>query len=161
MGLFTDNIIISYSLNPATVVPFLVTQRLATLAQSQIQGIGNATWAALADLHTQGEQENFNNRLIELTRLVAVMGTAFMIAIAIYNPSFIKLWVGQDRFGGDGITLLAVYNGFLQGLFSLWGWCFAGTGNQAKLVPITTLSAVINFIASIICTHFFGITRLY
>ncbi|WGV29008.1 lipopolysaccharide biosynthesis protein [Halotia branconii] len=157
MSLFTDNIIISSSLSPATVVPFFVTQRLTMLAQSQIQGIGNATWAALADLYAKGEREKFNTRLIELTRLVAVMGLAFMVAIAAYNHYFIKLWVGEDRFGGDGITLLAACNGFLLGLLSLWGWCFSGTGNQTKLVRPATLAAVINFLASIISTHFFGI----
>ena len=157
LGLFTDNIIISYSLSPATVVPFFVTQRLATLAQTQIQGIGNATWAALADLHAKGETEKFNARLIELTRLVAVMGVTLMVAIAAYNHHFIRLWVGENRFAGDGVTLLATYNGLLLGLLSLWGWCFSGTGNQPKLVRTTALSAGINFLASILCTHFFGI----
>ncbi|MEA5581399.1 MATE family efflux transporter [Nodularia harveyana UHCC-0300] len=157
VGLFTDNIIISYSLSPATVVPFFVTQRLAALAQSQIQGIGNATWAALADLYAKGERERFNARLIELTRLVAVMGVTFMVAIAAYNHHFIRLWVGEDRFGGDGVTFLAVSNGFLLGILSLWGWCFSGTGNQPKLVLPSILAAGINFIASIICTRFLGI----
>jgi len=157
LGLFTDNIIISYSLSPATVVPFFVTQRLAVLAQTQIQGMGNATWAALADLHAKGEKEKFNARLIELTRLVALMGVTFMVAIAAYNHHFIKLWVGEDRFGGDGVTLLAACNGLFLGLLSLWGWCFSGTGNQPKLVRSVTLSAVINFLVSIIGTHFFGI----
>ncbi|MEA5575979.1 polysaccharide biosynthesis C-terminal domain-containing protein [Anabaena sp. UHCC 0451] len=157
LGLFTDNIIISYSLSPATVVPFFVTQRLAALAQGQIQGIGNATWAALADLYAKGEIEKFNARLLELTRLVAVMGVTFMVSIAAYNHHFIRLWVGEDRFGGDGLTLLAASNGFLLGLLSLWGWCFSGTGQQPKLVRPTTISAGINFLASILCTHFFGI----
>ncbi|MDM9383273.1 lipopolysaccharide biosynthesis protein [Chlorogloeopsis sp. ULAP01] len=157
LSLFTDNIIISYSLSPATVVPFFVTQRLAMLAQSQIQGIGNATWAALADLHAKGEREKFNSRLIELTKLVAVIGLALMIAIAAYNPYFISLWVGQDRFGGEAVTLLAASNGFLLGLLSLWAWCFSGTGMQAIVVLPATLGSVINFIVSIMSTQFLGI----
>lgn len=156
LSLFTDNIIISYSLSPASVVPFFVTQRLAALAQGQIQGIANATWAALADLHAKGEIETFNARLIELTRLVAVMGVTFMVAIAPYNHHFIKLWVGEDRFAGDGVTLLAACNVFFLGLLSLWSWCFAGTGNQPKLVRPATLSATINFLVSIISTQFLG-----
>ncbi len=157
LGLFTDNIIISYSLGPAIVVPFFVTQRLAVLAQSQVQSIGNATWAALAELHTQGEREKFNARLIELTRLVAVMALGLMVAIAPYNPYFIKLWVGQDRFGGDGVSLLAASNGFLLGLLSLWGWCFSGTGNVAKVIPPALLGTAINLVTSIVCTRLFGI----
>jgi O-antigen/teichoic acid export membrane protein len=158
LGLYTDNIIISYSLSPATVVPFFVTQRLAAMAQSHIQNVGNATWAALADLYIKGEKEKFNSRLIELTRLVSVMGLASGIAIIAYNQYFINLWVGSARFGGDGLTILAVCNSLLIGLISLWGWCFSGTGTQARLVVPTTLAASVNFLASIGCTHFFGIT---
>ena len=149
--------IISYSLSPATVVPFFVTQRLAALAQTQIQGIGNVTWAALADLYAQGETERFNARLIELTWLLALMGVTFMVVIASYNHHLITLWVGEDRCGGDGLTLIAACNGFLQGLLSLWGWCFSGTGKQPKLVRPATLASVINFLSCLICTHFLGI----
>jgi len=157
LGFYTDNIIISSSLSPATVVPFLVTQRLTALGQWQIQSIGNATWAALADLHAKGEVEKFNTRLIELTQLVSVIGLASLTTIAAYNHHFISLWVSSDRFGGDGLTLLAAANSFMMGLLSLWGWCFTATGTQPKLVVPTTLAATINFLASITCTHFFGI----
>lgn len=157
LSLFTDNIIISYNLGPAIVVPFFVTQRLAVIAQSQTQSIGNATWAALAELYAQGELEKFNTRLIELTRLVAVIGITFMVAIAAYNPYFVELWVGKDRFGGTGVSLLAACNGFLLGLLSLWGWCFSGTGNVAKLVLPTTVATAVNLLVSVFSTRFFGI----
>lgn len=126
------------------------------IAQSQTQSIGNATWAALAELYAQGELEKFNTRLIELTRLVAVIGIAFMVAIAAYNPYFVELWVGKDRFGGTGVSLLAACNGFLLGLLSLWGWCFSGTGNVAKLVLPTTVATGVNLLVSVFSTRFFG-----
>ncbi len=157
LSLFTDNIIISYSINPAAVVPFFVTQRLAGLAQSQIQSIGNATWAALTELYAKGERDKFNARLIELTRLVAVMGLAFMLAIVVYNPYFINLWVGIDRFSGNGVSILAACNGFLLGLFTLWNWCFGGTGNVAKLVKPAMISTTINLFVSLLSTRLFGV----
>lgn len=156
LSVMTDNIIISYSLGPALVVPFFVTQRLAMLAKTQIQGISNATWAALADLYARGERQKFNARLIELTKLVAVLGLAFMVAISAYNPYFVTLWVGQDRFSGDGVTLLAAANGFLLGLLSLWDWCFGGTANVAKLVLPKVIGGVVNLVISLISTHLFG-----
>ncbi len=157
LSLFTDNIIISYMLSPATVVPFFVTQRLTALVQSQIQGIGNSSWAAMAELYAQGKYEQFNTKTIELTRLVVIMGCALMTPIVAYNHYFIELWVGIDRFGGDGVTILAAWNGVLLGILSLWGWLFAGTGQQAKLVRLNVISTSINVILSIICTQYFGI----
>jgi O-antigen/teichoic acid export membrane protein len=157
LSLFTDNIIISYFLSPAMVVPFFITQRLTTLVQSQIQGIGNSSWAAMAELYAQGKYEQFNARTIELTRLVVIMGCALMTPIVAYNYSFIELWVGSDRFGGDGVTILAACNGLLLGILSFWGWLFAGMGQQGKLVRLNIISTSVNVILSIVCTQYFGI----
>jgi len=157
VSLFTDNIIISSSLNPATVTKFIFTQRLITLVQWQLQTISNATWASLADLHAKGEKEKFNNRLIELTRLISVMGLASLTTIVPYNHHFVNLWVGSQRFGGDAVTLVAAANNLMLGIFSLWGWCFNSTGTQPKLVVPDVLAAGINLVASIICTHYLGI----
>ncbi len=157
LSLFTDNIIISYLLSPATVVPFFITQRLTTLVQSQIQGIGNSSWAGMAELYTQGKSAEFNARTIELTRLVVIIGCGLMTPIVAYNHYFVELWVGNNRFGGDGVTILAAANGLLLGILSLWGWLFAATGQQAKIVYLNIVSTVVNVIASIFYTQVFGI----
>ncbi len=157
LSLFTDNIIISYFLTPAMVVPFFVTQRLTALVQSQIQGIGNSSWAAMAELYHQGEREKFNSRTIELTRLVVIMGCMLMIPIVAYNHYFVELWVGKNRFGGDGVTILAACNGLLLGILSLWSWLFGGTGQQEKLVRLNIMSTSANVMLSIVCTHYLGI----
>ncbi len=157
IGLLTDNIVISYFLGPAMVVPFFVTQRLAVLAQAQLQGVGNASWAALADLYAKEEYQLFNDRLVELTRLVSVMGLTFLVPIAVYNYRFIELWVGQGRFGGQALGALAAMNGFMLGIFSLWGWCFSGTGKVGKMVPLSLSWMIVNLFFSLVCTHFFGL----
>jgi O-antigen/teichoic acid export membrane protein len=157
VGLLTDNIVISYFLGPAVVVPFFMTQRLPMLAQAQIQGIGNATWAALADLYARGEIESFNHRLIDLTKFVTLFGLIFLIPISAYNPDFVTLWVGAARFGGIGLNSLAAINGVLLGILSLWGWCFSGTGNVTKIVRLSITGASVNLTISLIATYFLGI----
>jgi O-antigen/teichoic acid export membrane protein len=157
ISLLTDNIVIAYFLGPAMVVPFFVTQRLAMIAQGQVQGIGNASWAALAELHVKEQHQLFNDRLIELTRLGAVMGLTFMVPIATYNYYFVELWVSNSRYGGVGVGLLACCNGFLLGIFSLWWWCFTGTGNVSKIVPLALTWTTVNLAGSLISTHLFGL----
>jgi O-antigen/teichoic acid export membrane protein len=157
VSLLTDNIIISLFMGPTLVVPFFVTQRLSSLAQSQVQGIGNATWAALSELHAKGEKELFNQRLIELSRIVSVMGLSLILPIMIYTHKFVDLWVGESRFGGQTLVYLAGINGILQGLFSLWGWCFGGTGNISKVVPLSITGTIVNLSMSLIFTHYLGI----
>jgi O-antigen/teichoic acid export membrane protein len=156
VGFLTDNIVISYFLGPAAVVPFFVTQRLPMLAQGQVQGIGNATWAALADLYATGKREQFNARLIDLTRLVTISGLTLLIPISAYNTTFVQFWVGAERFGGTGLNTLAAIVGVLHGLLSLWGWCFSGTGNVTKIVGLSAVAGGVNLTVSLVATYFFG-----
>ncbi|MBV9126299.1 MAG: lipopolysaccharide biosynthesis protein [Planctomycetes bacterium] len=157
VSLLTDNILIACLLGPALVVPFVITQRLATLAQGQLQNLGTASWAGLAELHASRQLETFNKRLVELTSLVGVLGMASMIPIAAYNRPFVTLWIGADHFGGSWVSLLAVVNGYLLAIFSLWGWAINGTGQVAVLLPLTVVGTIVNFGLSLGGTFVFGL----
>ena len=156
-GLLTDNIVIALVLGPAAVVPLFLTQRLPQLAQAQLQGVGNASWAALSDLHALGRHDVFNARLLELTRLVAALSAAALVPIAAYNGAFVRLWVGEAHFGGTAVTVLAAVNALLLALVSLWGWCFSGTGQVALLVPVMLLSAALNICISVAAAFAIGL----
>jgi O-antigen/teichoic acid export membrane protein len=157
VSLLTDNIIIAALLGPVAVVPYFLTQRLALLVQGQLQGIGNASWAGLADLHVRRQGDAARQRLIDLTSLVAILGVGSLVPILAYNRHFLRLWVPQGAFGGDLLTLLAVVNGFLQALFSLWGWLFCGTGQVARMVPMLLIGTALNLAVSLLGTWLFGL----
>lgn len=157
LSLMTDNIIVARLLSPAVVAGFFLTQRLASVALVELQGIGNASWAALVELSVQGRNELFNRRLIELTRTVAVLGFAVLVPIVAYNRAFITLWVGAQRYCGDWLTLLAAANALMLGLFSLWGWCINGTGGAPILMRAMIAQTVINVACSIGFTLAFGL----
>ncbi|MGO9604274.1 MAG: lipopolysaccharide biosynthesis protein [Candidatus Binataceae bacterium] len=157
VGLLTDNIIIGGLLSPALVVPFLVTQRLAVMTQHELQGIGNASWAALAELQAQRNTDVFNLRLIELTRLVGILAAASLIPIVVYDHNFVSLWVGHQRFGGDALSIIAALNAFLLAIFSLWAWCIYATGRVRMIMPGLIAQTVINFSLSIVLTLKLGL----
>jgi O-antigen/teichoic acid export membrane protein len=153
----TDNIIIARFLSPAMVATFFLTQRLAMVAQSELQGIGNASWAGLTELSVQGHNERFNQRLVELTRAVAVLGFAVLGPILLFNHAFVALWVGSQRYGGEMLSILACVNAMMFAIFSLWGWCVSGTGQIRRILPMTTIQTVLNFVLSLAFTFAFGL----
>ncbi len=157
VGLLTDNIMIAALMSPAMVVPFYITQRLAALAQRELQGIGNASWVALAELHAQHRIDIFNHRVVELTRLVAILAVSTLVPIVVYNHHFVRLWVGPRCYGGDALTTIVGINAFLLAIFSLWGWCISGTGQVAQLVPGTAVQTIINLALSLFLTLKFGL----
>lgn len=157
VSFISDNIIVAMILGPSAVVPLYLTRRLTDLAQGQLQGVGNASWAALADLHAAGDHATFTQRLLETTKLVATLGVAVLVPIAAHNERFVELWIGSSHYAGNAITITVACNAFLLGLVTLWGWAFGGTGKVAALVPVNILSTSINLAVSVIFTLKLGL----
>ncbi len=161
IAILSDSIIISAVLGDQSLVLwFFLTQRLALLAQGQLQGIGNASWAALAELHARGERALFNRRLVELTGLVAVLGVAALAPIFAFNGDFLRIWLKAQAPAtgvGDLLIGLAAINALLVSVFSLWGWCFGGTGRVRRIVVPSAAAAVLNLVASIALTATLGL----
>ncbi len=157
ISLLTDNIIVAGLLGASSVVPFFVTQRLTAVAQRELQGIGNASWAGLAELHAQGDLRTFNQRLIDLTMLVTVLGVACMVPLAAFNRHFVALWVGPARYGGGPLTAIASVDAILLAAFSLWGWCVSGTGQIGEMTGAMVIQSIINLILSVLLTRRCGV----
>jgi len=157
VSLMTDGLLVGAIMGSKFVTILSLTQRLATMAQSQLQGIGGSAWAGLAELHARGERFTFNRSLIELTRMAAILGVSALGPIVAFNGSFLALWVGKARNGGDVVVLVAAINALLLSLLTLWGWCITGTGHAPRLVRMSLISAVINLGASVFFTYNLGV----
>jgi O-antigen/teichoic acid export membrane protein len=159
LSFMTDSYIAGHILGSAVVASLFATQRLAQLVLSQLQMVGNAAWAGLAELYGRGEHGAFNARLIELSRLIVILSLTALAPIVAYNHKFVNIWMrGRDvEYGGDLLILAASIGILLQGLFSLWGWCFTGTGQLHRVAPAQLVSALVNLAASIALTRWLGL----
>jgi O-antigen/teichoic acid export membrane protein len=157
VSLLTDNIVIALVLSPASVVPFFVTRQLAALAQGELQSIGNASWAGLAELRAQGQHASFNCRIVELTRIVTILGITTIVPIAAYNRTFVTLWVGGAHYGGPMLTFAAAASAFAMAIFSSWGWVFGATGAIAQIVPAMVVQTALNLALSVGLTFRLGV----
>jgi O-antigen/teichoic acid export membrane protein len=157
LSMCSDNIIISALMGPASVVPFVVSQRLVSLAGGQATSFGTATWASLAELYGQGKIDLLNLRLIELTRVSVVLTAAVVIPTAAFTPVFVALWVGSDYYAGDAVPWITAANGILVAILSLWGWLFGGTGLVRKMLPVNLAQTAVNVIVSLAATERLGL----
>ncbi len=149
VGFLTDNIVIGSILSAPVIVPFLMTQRLAQIAQGQLQAVGSVSWAGLAQLHARGEQDLFRVRFLELNQLVMVLGLTVLMPIVVFNHAFVALWLGEASYGGFALTSIAACNALVLAVASLWGWLFGGTGQLASVVPSSMAAAAINLVVSV------------
>ena len=158
VGLLADNLVVGGILGTSRVTSLAITQRLIVAGQGALQSVGSASWAALAELHVQGHQETFNRRLIEMTRITALLAAAGLAPVVVFNRAFVRLWMGDAFvYGGDFVTLAAALNAFLLAEQSLWAWCFSATGKTKVLVIPAVASAFINLATSLILTSHVGL----
>lgn len=157
VGLLSDNVLIAWIMGPRAVVVLVFTQQLAAMAQSQLKGFGAATWAGLSELHARGDTARFHIRLLELTGIVSGLSLAVLTPIAAFNQSFVRLWVGDDAFAGEMVTVFGCFNALLWALYALWGWALLGTGQIRRWVPFAMAATAVNVIGSVMWTVRLGL----
>ncbi len=157
LGMMSDNILIGFMLGPAAVVPFFLTQRISSIAQGLLQSFSGSSWAGLADLYHRQQCDLLRERVIELTQLITMVSVVILAPIIVFNRTFVTLWVGEERFGGESLTFIAVINALLLSLVSLWGLLFTGTEKISVIAPVSVASAIVNVIVSIPATYFLGL----
>ncbi len=156
LSLMSDTIIVGYFLGPSIVTGFYLTQRLTVLAQPYLNGIGNASWASLAELYWQNKKEEFEVSFRRLMRVNIAFGIFLLIPIVFLNQHFITLWVGPQKFMGLPLTICTAFNVLGLSLISLWSWNFNMAGFSPKLVPQYIAFTLVNFISSVLATKFLG-----
>jgi O-antigen/teichoic acid export membrane protein len=158
VGLLADNLIIGGMLGAARVTSLVTTQRLIQAGQGVLQSVGSASWAALAELHAQKHSETFNKRLVEMSRLTAILGAAGLAPIVAFNREFVRLWMRPEfPYGGSLVAVSAAINAVLLAEISLWAWCFTATGKARVLVWPSVASSMVNVAASIVLTNRIGL----
>jgi O-antigen/teichoic acid export membrane protein len=156
IGVLSDSLVLSGVLGPAAATTLYLTQRLPDLGKSVLFAISGAIWPGLAELNARGETDTFNRRLIELTRLVVILGIAGQVPVIAYNSDFLRRWMGPGYDGGIAIAIAAGFNSVLLTLVACYSSTLVTTG-RVSLIAVPALgSAVINVIASVVFSWLFG-----
>jgi O-antigen/teichoic acid export membrane protein len=156
LSLLSDNIVIGTVMGSAAVAPFFLTQRLASLAQSQLLGVGSSTWPALMQLHNRGMKMLFCTRLKQLTSLLSSLSLAALAPIVAFNGHFISQWVGKAAYAGEAVNMVSCVNIWFGCLLSLWLWPIVASGNSVLWAPFAIVATVINVAVSILGAIYFG-----
>lgn len=104
----TDVIILGVLCGPAVVVAYTCTAKLSQLATNQLVQLLAGAGPALAELSSAGSVESRRRAYTALSQfiLVSVAGaSAIFLAV---NGAFVRVWVGEDRYAGELVTVLLV-----------------------------------------------------
>jgi O-antigen/teichoic acid export membrane protein len=158
ISLLSDNIIISLFMGAESVTAFFITQKSGNLVQQQLQHLSNSSWAALSELHYQGKKEIFNQRVLNLTELIAYSSGVLLSVVCLLNQPFVNLWTGESTFSGIAVSNLTAINAGFFSIISLWSWCFSATNLTEKIVNVSIVHGLVNLVFSVFLTKWIGLT---
>jgi O-antigen/teichoic acid export membrane protein len=96
----SDSVVILSLMGPAAAVVFAMTAKMGTIGMQMSWQLPDAALVGLAQLKGEGRPERVRAVTVSLLRLLLVASGGVACAVAAFNPAFVALWVGPQRFGG-------------------------------------------------------------
>jgi len=157
VSLMTDLIVVGLILNPAAVMTFSVTQRLISVVGRFATNLGGQSWSGLSEILATEGPLSFQDRLLELVRLMVGFGTIVVAILAAYNRQFVSLWVGDKYYGGDLLSVVTSIQMVIVGFVLLFSFVIDALGNTYKRVTISSSGAVLNIALSFLFAYWVGL----
>lgn len=129
------------------VAQLAITSRLPLLLMQQSWTIPDAALVGLAQLKGEGLRERARSvvgTLLEFQALMAVGVSAFILAL---NPGFVRAWVGEARYGGDGMNAAVAIHVAVQCVVHALVAPGAVLGNRLAIGTATLLGGVASLAA--------------
>jgi len=135
VGSRSEQVCVNYFGGPAAVTQFFLTQRTFALGALQLAALSAATWAPLSGLYHRGEREAFRRGVRDCQRLVVTLAFAGGLPMLAHVRDFLRLWVGEGQYGGDGLALAFTLGLPVVGLQGFQGWLLTATGHARRTLP--------------------------
>jgi O-antigen/teichoic acid export membrane protein len=156
-SLQSNNLIVGYFYGQSDVTKLYATQRLFDVIQNQLFSIGNACWAALAQIYHQNLTELFKTRVQQLFQVIMVIGISVVIPVLFQNQKFINIWLGGNRYGGDFLTIALAFLTIGLGFTVFSTWCLMSTGHLQSILRLSIITAILDVSATFFFTSKIGL----
>lgn len=93
-------------LGPAIAAVYSLTVRAHETAVMLIILISGSLVPSITHLYGSGNFARFRSVVLRLLVILAALTALAMAVTIILNPAFLRLWVGMDAFGGQGVSML-------------------------------------------------------
>ncbi len=105
----SNTIVVLSVAGPEAAVVYAMTAKLGDILTQVSWQLPDSGLVGLAQLRGEGRPQRVREVVVSLLRLTMIGSGAVACAVLAFNPAFVTLWVGGERFGGMALNaLLAV-----------------------------------------------------
>lgn len=153
----TSNLVILAIAGPVAAVAYAMTARLADVLTQMSWQVPDAGLVGLAQLKGEGRAERAAEIAVSIIRLTLIGAGAVACAVLAFNPGFVALWVGAERFAGLGTNALiaagAVGLSLAHALFST----AATLGARVQIGAASVAQGAVHLGAAVLLGRMFGL----
>lgn len=132
LAMQSDALIVAIARDPGLAARFTITRKAVDLICLFATHIANCVLPALAHLRGTGDakrMQRFSSLSLKVSSSVALVGLG---GVFLLNHSFVRLWVGEGLWGGNGLTALFCVGGLLQVLATALSSLLVAFGDIVK-----------------------------
>jgi O-antigen/teichoic acid export membrane protein len=134
-----------------------MTFKLGSVGMQMSWQLPDAGMVGLAQLKGEGRPERVRQVVISLLRVVLITSGGVACAVAAFNPGFVTLWVGPQRFGGLTLNLVlalvVLSHSVAHGLFTTT----ATLGTRVQAGWASLAQGAVNLAAALLLGSRFGL----
>ena len=149
-------LIITNFINPSAAAVFALTNKAYQVCSVVLAPIGSSIYSSLSHLVAQNDGNGLKNIVLKLFNMFTIF-SAFILAISFtLNYSFVKIWVGEEKFGGLLLSFLLCVSVFLSSRFSYINFNLFSLGVFGKTALYDQIGAVVRLILIFILIKYIG-----
>lgn len=153
----TSNLVILALAGPVAAVAYAMTARLADVLMQMSWQVPDAGLVGLAQLKGEGRTERAGEIAVSILRLTLIGAGAVACGILAFNPTFVSLWVGAERFAGLGTNVLLAIGVVALSLGHSLFSTAATLGARVQIGFATIAQGVVHLGAAIVLGRMFGL----
>ncbi|HEX2210339.1 MAG TPA: hypothetical protein VHG93_21860 [Longimicrobium sp.] len=153
----TSNLVILAIAGPVAAVTYALTARLADVMMQMSWQVPDAGLVGLAQLKGEGRAQRAREIVISILRLTLIGAGAVACAVLAFNPSFVSLWVGPDRFAGLTANALIALGAIALSLAHALATTASTLGARVQIGVASVAQGVVHLGAAILLGRAFGL----
>nr|WP_237739805.1 hypothetical protein [Pedobacter arcticus] len=144
----------------AQVTIYSLTNRIPQMVPAYMNKLVAPFFPSYSKLIAEKKFNHLRELVLKLSKVIVRFSVFLSLAIATFNEVFIKLWVGLDKFGGEGMQFWLILYMLISSIFCGFGIIVYSTRKFEKWKLFSILEIFVVVILSISFWRFYGINGL-
>lgn len=133
-----QNLLLANAVSPSAIAVLSLTQKALQVCNMVLAPIGSSIYSNLTQIKEKTDAHYFSS-LLGISIRGHFLVSVLLVATALtFNEPFVALWVGADKFGGLGLSILLGMAMLLVTRFSFFSFLIYSTGEFKKQLILET-----------------------